>query len=1824
MENKSRYATKFYVVLMMLSLVSQLFVPFLQVAAVEVPTVITEMTAKSTGENTAELNLSLNNTSSEKKSEQIKLDSGVLMIPGLLETLVSTEGKNVGTYQIKNQQIDVEINENVSAQVKIPVTFSATDTAATATFTNGQLTAKVDVAAKQNKTSSSSTSSSEEKVTTSTSTTSSTSTTVSTSTTASTSTTSSTSITSKSEVSTKATTQDEQANDISSYLPDSSNGTIIDKADIKFTDPSNNEVSAADVTADTNVSLAYNWSIPNELKDGYSVKAGDYFEFKLPANITYRAGTGDLGDYGTYEIKSDGTVRFTFNSNVDDKENIKGTFNYNRAKINVTEPGQTTIIVPTTSGDQKDDIIVNPTGGNDIAKSGTVSPAKNPQSVNWQVDINTNGKTLNNAVIKDTLPKGLKLTGTQVYLLNIDLKGNITGEGQQLTEKTDYTVSDNGTVTLIGNYSKTQQAFRIKYATDIEADAIPNEGGDVTFVNNATLINNGKDYPAQATVTASYGKLLDKKYDGASWSQKLNWTINYNAGDKKLPAGTVLTDNLSGAQEYTGTPKLVYTDGPNSGQEVKQADYEITYNSDKTQMTIKFTSSLEQAVKITYQTQVNTPINGSTTIGNSAESNGKTVTVGDQKVDEQGIVKSLGAVDYNAKTVVWNVTINHGQQEMTNWSATDIIPNGLTLVDDTSFVLIDVTTNKALVRGTDYQFTKTATGFEIELSGAYQTTSDEFLLTYKTNFDTKKLIGNTWTNTIAATWTDKNGVPHQNNGSADFIPKEEFVTDGTKSGSYNAVNKHITWTVVANYNQRELKNAKLVDTLTGDPEYVTDSAKLYEATINQDGSYTLSSKQVDTNIDYAKDSRTLTANLPENSNKAYVMIFETSLEGKVIDAPSYDNTAKYTNDGQDKDLTAKVSVPNGGTVAYKTGEQDKEDSAYAVWNITVNPEQSTLKDVTVVDKPSTNQVLDKSDVVVYGTKIATNGAITVDKTNVLTEGKDYSINITTDQTSGEQVMTIKFLHEISTAYSVHYRTLINSSKINDTLSNTVTVTGTGKKVVNKEVTTSHEVVNNSGTAEGTNLDYQLTKVDKDTDKVLSSVKFELWSYKNNAKGQLLRTGTTDDKGQIRWNNLKSGKYVLVETAPTDYQTVTDQIITLKAADANSDKLVTSTITNEKVKTSVSGEKTWVDNNDQDGLRPDEITVNLLADGKKVDSKTVTAKDGWKYEFNGLDKFKAGQAIKYTVAEAAVAGYETTYDGFNITNKRIPEKTKVTVNKVWDDANNQDGIRPLFITAILKANGIEIDRLVITAGPDGSWKGEFTNLDVYRNGVKVDYTVDEEVVPADYTKTITGDAASGFTIKNSHKPVEKKVTFSKVDLDGVEIAGAQIKIYKGTTATGTPVAEWTSVQDQSHELSLPVGTYVFHEEAAPNGYLAVTDITFQVNYDGTVTVLDAQSNSAVYKGGKLVITDQYDETPKKITFSKVNLGGDEVEGAEIEIYAGDTVTGTPVEKWTSGTTPKELNLAPGTYVFHEEAAPNGLLKVTDITFKVNYDGTVTVTNIGEKDAKGEDNKVVTDGSKITITDKTDDLPRKITFSKINLGGDEVEGAEIEIYAGEKAEGTPVEKWTSEAGKSKIIDLKPGIYVFHEEAAPNGYVAVTDITFQVNYDGTVTVLNTNSNAVEYKDGKLVITDQYDETTIDILVTKKWDDQDNKAGKRPEKNTVRLLADGKEVATQDLTAKNDWNHTFTKLPKYKNGKEIVYTITEDKVDGYQTDISGSVAKGFVIQNTYTPPVTPPSTSVPKAKVNKNTLPRTGDSQSLLLSGIGFVILIVGLGGYSWKKRF
>ncbi|EGO7994987.1 Cna B-type domain-containing protein, partial [Enterococcus faecalis] len=130
--------------------------------------------------------------------------------------------------------------------------------------------------------------------------------------------------------------------------------------------------------------------------------------------------------------------------------------------------------------------------------------------------------------------------------------------------------------------------------------------------------------------------------------------------------------------------------------------------------------------------------------------------------------------------------------------------------------------------------------------------------------------------------------------------------------------------------------------------------------------------------------------------------------------------------------------------------------------------------------------------------------------------------------------------------------------------------------------------------------------------------------------------------------------------------------------------ITNTHTPET--TEVKGTKTWADNDNQDGKRPDKITVNLLADGEQVATKEVTEADGWQYSFTNLPKFKDGQEIVYTVTESDVPEYNTSIEGYNITNSYTPGKTSVSVTKEWDDANNQDGKRPNSIQVQLKANG----------------------------------------------------------------------------------------------------------------------------------------------------------------------------------------------------------------------------------------------------------------------------------------------------------------------------------------------------------------------------------------------------------------------------------------------------------------------------------------------------------------------------------------------------------
>ena len=208
------------------------------------------------------------------------------------------------------------------------------------------------------------------------------------------------------------------------------------------------------------------------------------------------------------------------------------------------------------------------------------------------------------------------------------------------------------------------------------------------------------------------------------------------------------------------------------------------------------------------------------------------------------------------------------------------------------------------------------------------------------------------------------------------------------------------------------------------------------------------------------------------------------------------------------------------------------------------------------------------------------------------------------------------------------------------------------------------------------------------------------------------------------------------------------------------------------KVSVEGSKTWNDNGDQDGKRPESITVRLFADGTEVTSKTVTANDNWSWSFTGLDKYNSGTEIVYTISEDTVADYTTVVDGYNITNTHTPEKISISGSKTWDDADNQDGKRPESITVRLFADGTEVTSKTVTANDNWSWS--FTGLDKYNSGTEIVYTISEDTV-ADYTTVV-----NGYDVTNTHTPEKTTITGSKTwndngDQDGKRPSSITVRL-----------------------------------------------------------------------------------------------------------------------------------------------------------------------------------------------------------------------------------------------------------------------------------------------------------------------------------------------------------------------------------------------------------------------------------------------------------------
>ena len=172
-------------------------------------------------------------------------------------------------------------------------------------------------------------------------------------------------------------------------------------------------------------------------------------------------------------------------------------------------------------------------------------------------------------------------------------------------------------------------------------------------------------------------------------------------------------------------------------------------------------------------------------------------------------------------------------------------------------------------------------------------------------------------------------------------------------------------------------------------------------------------------------------------------------------------------------------------------------------------------------------------------------------------------------------------------------------------------------------------------------------------------------------------------------------------------------------------------------TTVSGTKTWNDNNNQLNIRPESITVGLMQNGKKIDNQIVKAdKEGnWTYHFENLPKYDSkGKAYVYTIQEATVSGYISEVNGYDLVNT---ETTTVSGRKTWNDNDNKFNTRPESITVNLMRNGEKYAEKIVKADKKGNWTYRFDKLPTYdAEGKAYTYMIQEGKVP-DYTTKING-------------------------------------------------------------------------------------------------------------------------------------------------------------------------------------------------------------------------------------------------------------------------------------------------------------------------------------------------------------------------------------------------------------------------------------------------------------------------------------------------------
>ena len=1210
---------------------------------------------------------------------------------------------------------------------------------------------------------------------------------------------------------------------------------------------------------------------------------------------------------------------------------------------------------------------------------------------------------------------------TDSYIITVTVTNNGNG--------TLNASADKGLDNLVFHNSYTSKKTGITFSGTKTLEGKTLEAGKFTFVLQETD-KNWKAKDGKAAVTATNGE------NGAYSFGKIEYTEagTYYYTVSEQGKGTTVDGITYDATEYKITV-TVTDDG--KGKLVAKADREVnnlnfknTYSSQKTEITFSGTKTLEgktlEAGKFTFVLQ-ETDKDGKAKDGKAAV----TVTNGANGAYSFGKIEytKAGTYYYTVSEQGKGTTVEGITYDATEYKIT------VTVTDDGKGNLVASADRKV---------------DELNFTNTYKATGSTTLTATKTLTGRSFQSGDNWTFTVTASPTT---AP---------MPEHPVITTSATSGNSETLNFG-----KINYTLKDVGTYVYTITESGNVTNVENdpnTARTVKVIVTDNGDGTLKVEQ----IEDAKNGLTFTNKYAEGETTLGVTKVLSGREFKDGDAWTFNLTA----DSETAPMPAETSV----TTTATSGNSQ---------SLTFGTIKYSLADV---GNTYTYTITESGS----GEGVTNDPNATRTVTVTVAEGSDGKLAITRTESEGGTVFT-----------NIYNATGSLTLEANKKLKNKTLAAGAFSfelKELTAENTKVLETIPNEadGSVNFTTINYTLADVGTHTYTV------------SEVKG---------DDGTVTYD----GTIYTVEATVTDAGNGTLNVS--KVIKKNGEKVDSIDFTNTYVgEIEIAGTKTWNDNNDQEGIRPTSITVNLFANGEKVKDQKVTP-DGngnWNYKFEKLPEYNENGKITYTVTEDAVEGYTTELDGNNFINTHVPETTEISGTKTWNDAEDQDGKRPESITVKLLANGEEVNSQTVTAGEDGSWNYSFTNLPKFANGQEITYTVSETPVE-DYTTTYDDN-----DIINSYTPGQTSATITKIwadadNQDGIRPESITVTLLAdgketGTTATLTAANNWTeTITGLPEKANRKAIEYTWAEKDLPDGYELTDNST-----DGTVTTLTNTHTTAVTSlSGTKTWEDADNQDGKRPESIIINLFAD---GKQIE---NKTVKADALGNWAYSFTnlPKFANGKEIVYTVTEDAVEGYTTKVDGNNFINSYKPETTEVS-GTKnwnDAEDQDGK----------------RPESITVRLLANG---VEKDSQTVKADEA--GSWTYKFTNlpkyEAGEEIV-------YTVTEDAVP-------DYTTEISgYD---------------------ITNSYAPGKTSVTVTKAWVDNNNRDNHRPDAIKVQLKADGVSSGEEiTLNAENNWTYTWSDLDQKKAGKDIAYTVEETgKAAGYISTVTGNAEEGFIITNTIT----------------------------------------------------